>query len=51
LVTNGWEGQGGSEPGIVSIYTKDGGKGHLLISIVPDEQQKVTQLVLNKQTK
>ncbi len=49
LAANGWE--GGSEPGITSTYTKDGGKGYLLVSIVLDEQQNMTQLVLNKQTK
>ncbi len=51
LADNGWEGQYGSLPGMGIIYTKDGGKGYLLISIVLDEQQKLTQLVLNKQTK
>ncbi len=51
LADNGWASQSGSDPGIMSTYTKDGGKGYLLISIVLDEQQKVTQLVLNKQTK
>ena len=51
LAANGWEGQKGSGVDIMSIYTKDGGKGYLLISIVPGEQKNATQLVLNKQTK
>ncbi len=51
LAANSWERQSGSGVGGLSTYTKDGGKGYLLVSIVLDEQQNLTQLVLNKQTK